>query len=39
MSGKENTKRTYVQVGYEGKKENLGGQTRESELSKTMLIS
>ena len=35
MSGKEYTK-DYVQVGYEGKKENLGGQTRESELSKTM---
>ena len=35
MSGKEHTKE-YVQVGYEGKKENLGGKTRESELSKTM---
>ena len=35
MSGKEYTK-DYVQVGYEGKQENLGGQTRESELSKTM---
>ena len=35
MSGKEHTKE-YVQVGYEGKKENLGGKTRESELSKVM---
>ena len=37
MSGKEYTK-DYVQVGYEGKQENLGGQTRESELSKTQSI-
>ena len=35
LDGKEHTKE-YVQVGYEGKKENLGGKTRESELSKTM---
>ena len=35
MSGKEHTKE-YVQVGYEGKQENLGGKTRESELSKVM---
>ena len=35
MSGKEYEK-DYVQVGYEGKQENLGGKTRESELSKTM---
>ena len=35
MSGKEHTKE-YVQVGYEGKKEDLGGKTRESELSKVM---
>ena len=35
MSGKTHEK-DYVQVGYEGKKENLGGKTRESELSKTM---
>ena len=35
MSGKEHTKE-YAQVGYEGKQENLGGKTRESELSKTM---
>ena len=35
MSGKEYEKE-YVQVGYEGKQENLGGKTRESELSKTM---
>ena len=35
MSGKEHTK-DYVQVGYEGKQEDLGGKTRESELSKTM---
>ena len=35
MSGKEHTKE-YVQVGYEGKQEDLGGKTRESELSKTM---
>ena len=30
------TEKDYVQVGYEGKQENLGGKTRESELSKTM---
>ena len=35
MSGKEHTK-DYVQVGYEGKQEDLGGKTRESELSKVM---
>jgi len=36
LDGKEHTKE-YVQVGYEGEKqENLGGKTRESELSKTM---
>ena len=32
MSGKEYVK-DYVQVGYEGKQENLGGKTRESNLS------
>ena len=35
MSGKEHTKE-YVQVGYEGKVENLGGETRKSELTDTM---
>ena len=35
MSGKEYEKE-YVQVGYEGKKEDLGGKTRESDLSKVM---
>ena len=30
------TEKDYVQVGYEGKQENLGGKTRESELSKVM---
>ena len=35
MQGKEYEK-DYVQVGYQGKEENLGGKTRESELSKTM---
>ena len=36
MSGKEHEKE-YIQVGYEGKKqEDLGGKTRESELSKVM---
>jgi ribosomal protein L37AE/L43A len=30
------TEKDYVQVGYEGKQENLGGETRESELSKVM---
>jgi len=35
MSGKDYEK-DYVQVGYEGKQENLGGKTRESELSEVM---
>tara|TARA_Y100001937_G_scaffold121566_1_gene180558 strand:- start:67 stop:633 length:567 start_codon:yes stop_codon:yes gene_type:complete len=35
MSGK-NYEKDYVQVGYEGKQEDLGGKTRESRLSKTM---
>ena len=35
LSGKDHEK-DYVQVGYEGKKENRGGETRESDLSKTM---
>ncbi len=36
ISGREHEKE-YVQVGYEGEKqENLGGKTRESELSKVM---
>ena len=35
MSGKEYEK-DYVQVGYEGKVDNKGGETRESELSKVM---
>ena len=35
MSGKTYEK-DYVQVGYEGKVEDRGGETRESELSKTM---
>ena len=35
MAGKEHEKE-YVQVGYEGKKEDLGGKTRESELSEVM---
>ena len=35
MSGKDHEKE-YVQVGYEGKQENLGGKTRESELSEVM---
>ena len=30
------TEKDYVLVGYEGEKENLGGKTRESELSKVM---
>ena len=30
------TEKDYVQVGYEGKQEDLGGKTRESELSKVM---
>ena len=33
---KGTTEKDYVQVGYEGKQEDLGGKTRESELSKTM---
>ena len=35
MSGKEYEKE-YVQVGYEGKQENLGGKTRKSELTDVM---
>ena len=35
MSGKEYEK-DYVQVGYEGKQENLGGKTRQSELTDVM---
>ena len=35
LSGKDHEK-DYIQVGYEGKKENRGGETRESDLSKTM---
>jgi len=35
ISGKEHEK-DYVQVGYEGKKENLGGKTRKSELTDIM---
>ncbi len=35
LSGREHEK-DYVQVGYEGKKDNRGGETRESELSKIM---
>ena len=35
LSGKEHTK-DYVQVGYEGKVDDRGGETRESELSKTL---
>ncbi len=30
------TEKDYVQVGYEGEKENLGGKTRKSELTDTM---
>jgi ribosomal protein L37AE/L43A len=30
------TEKDYVQVGYEGKKENLGGKTRKSELTDVM---
>jgi len=30
------TEKDYVQIGYEGKQENLGGKTRESELSEVM---
>ena len=33
------TEKDYVQIGYEGKQENLGGKTRESELSKVMQLS
>ena len=33
---KGSTEKDYAQVGYEGKQENLGGKTRESELSKVM---
>ena len=33
---KGTTEKDYAQVGYEGKQENLGGETRESELSKVM---
>ena len=35
MSGKEHEK-DYIQVGYEGKQENLGGKTRKSHLTDTM---
>ena len=35
ISGREHEKE-YVQVGYEGKQENLGGKSRESNLSKVM---
>ena len=35
MSGKEYEK-DYVQVGYEGKQENRGGETRKSELTDVM---
>ena len=35
MSGKDYEK-DYVQVGYEGKQENLGGKTRKSELTDVM---
>ena len=35
MSGKEHQKE-YIQVGYEGNQENLGGETRKSELTDTM---
>ena len=30
------TEKDYVQVGYEGKQENLGGKTRKSRLTDTM---
>jgi len=33
---KGSTEKDYVQVGYEGKQENLGGETRKSELTDTM---
>jgi ribosomal protein L37AE/L43A len=35
MSGKEHVK-DYIQVGYEGKQENRGGETRKSELTDVM---
>ena len=35
MSGKQYEKQ-YTQVGYEGKKENRGGETRKSELTDVM---
>ena len=35
FSGREHEK-DYVQVGYEGKQENLGGKTRKSELTDIM---
>jgi len=35
MSGK-NYEKDYIQVGYEGKKENRGGETRKSELTDVM---
>ena len=35
LAGKEHVK-NYVQVGYEGKQENLGGKTRQSELTDVM---
>ena len=35
ISGREHEKE-YVQVGYEGKQENLGGETRKSELTDVM---
>mgnify|MGYP003117790125 FL=1 len=35
MSGKDYEK-DYIQVGYEGKQTDKGGETRESELSKVM---
>ena len=33
---KGTTEKDYIQVGYEGKKENLGGKTRKSELTDVM---
>ena len=33
---KGTTEKSYAQVGYEGKQENLGGKTRKSELTDTM---
>ena len=35
ISGKEHEKK-YTQVGYEGKQENKGGETRKSELTDIM---